>query len=83
MYVWIYLHSIVWEGECQQVTGRTGVTVLHRAQTIRSDLQQHVRRLHVKHLTNRDKNTTNQSELGPGKTWLPFPIQIILLFLPF
>lgn len=41
------------------------MTVLHHAQTVRFDLQQHVRRLHVKHLRHSDRKTTNQSLLCP------------------
>lgn len=62
----LYLHSIVWEGDSQQVIGRTGVTVLDHAQTVRSDLQQHVRRLHVKHLRRSDRKKTNQGLLSLG-----------------
>lgn len=48
----LYLYSVVWECDCQQVTGRTGMTVLHRAQTIGLYLQQHVCCLHIKYLQN-------------------------------
>lgn len=56
--VHLYLYSVVWEGDSQQVAGRTGVTVLHRAQTVCSDLKQHVWCLNVKHLRYTDGENT-------------------------
>lgn len=50
------------------------MTELHHAQTIRSDLQQHPRCLHVKHLKERGKKTTNGSQFCLKTTRLPFPI---------
>lgn len=55
--VHLYLYSVVWEGDSQQVAGRTGVTVLHCAQTVCSDLR-HVWCLNVKHLRYTDGKST-------------------------
>lgn len=52
---WQYLYGIVGEGDSQQVAGGTGLTVLHRAQAVRSDLKQHVWSLNIKHLGCNDK----------------------------
>ena len=38
----LYLHGVVGVRDGQQVTGGTGVTVLHRAQTIGLNLKHHV-----------------------------------------
>lgn len=46
----MYLHSVVWESNGQEVTGRTSVAVLHHTQAARFDLQQHVWCFHIKHL---------------------------------
>lgn len=46
----MYLHSIVWESNGQEVTGGTSVAVLHHAQAARFDLQQHVWCFNIKHL---------------------------------
>lgn len=46
----MYLHSVVWESNGQEVTGRTSVAVLHHAQAARFDLQQHVWCFYIKHL---------------------------------
>lgn len=42
------------------------MTVLHHAQTVGSDLQQHVRCLHVEHLRHSDRKNTDQSLLCLG-----------------
>ena len=46
----VYLYSVVGQGYSQQVAGRTGVAVLHRAQSAGPDLEQQLCCLHTEHL---------------------------------
>lgn len=63
----MYLHSVVWESNGQEVTGRTSVAVLHHAQAARFDLQQHVWCFHIKHLRQWQRERQSDPNLSGHK----------------